>query len=137
MEINFLAVLLAAVAMFAVGGFWYMVPFAKLWGEIHGFDKLSKKEQAAMASKMGPYYGAQVLVTFLSALALAYFIGALPDVAWYTIAFFLWLGFIVPTEVSAVIFGGTEGKWILKKIAVSIGGSLACTLVGAWIISLF
>lgn len=137
MDVNIVAVLAAAVAMFAVGGFWYMVPFAKAWGEIHGFDKLSKKEQQAMASKMGPYYGAQVVVTFISAWALAYFIGVLPSVPWHIIAFWLWLGFIVPTEVSSVIFGGTESKWIAKKIAISIGGSLVCTFVGAWIISLF
>lgn len=137
MEINFMAVLVAMVAMFAVSGFWYMVPFSKAWGDMHGFDKLSKKEQDAMASKMAPYYGMQALVTLISAWMLAYFLVALPDVAWYVVAFFLWLGFIVPTEVSSVIFGGTESKWIVKKIAISIGGSLVCTLVGAWVISLF
>lgn len=137
MDVNIMAVLVAAVAMFAVGGFWYMVLFAKAWGEIHGFDKLSKKEQSDMASKMGPYYGLQVVVTILSAWALAYFIVALPNVPWAIVAFWLWLGFIVPTEVSSVIFGGTEGRWIAKKIAISIGGSLVCTLVGAWVIGLF
>jgi hypothetical protein len=137
MEINFVAVLVATVAMFIVGGLWYMGPFAKAWGEMHGFDKLSKSEQKDMQSKMGPYYGAQALVTLVSALALVYFLTALPDTAWYVTAFFLWLGFIVPTEVSSVLFGGTEGKWIAKKIAISIGGSLACTLVGAWVIALF
>lgn len=137
MEVNLVAVFAAAAAMFAVGGFWYMVPFAKAWGDIHGFNKLSKKEQKAMQSKMGPYYGVQIVVTIISAFVLAHFITALPSVAFYKIAFWLWLGFIVPTEVSSVIFGGTESKWIVKKIAISIGGSLVCTLVGAWVISLF
>jgi len=137
MDINWVAVIAAAIAMFAVGGFWYMVPFGKIWGEMHGFDKLSKKEQKEAQSKMGPYYGAQIVVTVISAAVLAHFIVALPNVEFYKIAFWLWLGFIVPTEVSAVIFGGTEPKWIVKKIAISIGGSLACTLIGAWVISLF
>jgi hypothetical protein len=137
MEINFLAVLVATVVMFIVGGLWYMGPFAKAWGEMHGFDELSKDEQKDMQTKMGPYYGLQAFVTLLSAGALAYLLAALPNVGWYVIAFLVWLGFIVPTEVSSVIFGGTEGKWIVKKIAISIGGSLACTLVGAWVISLF
>ncbi len=136
MEINLVAVLAAAVAMFAVGGFWYMALFGKAWGEIHGFNKLSKKEQTEMQSKMAPYYGAQIVVTLISAFVLAHFITSLPSVEFYKIAFWLWLGFIVPTEVSSVIFGGTEGKWIVKKIAISISGSLACTLVGAWVISL-
>ncbi len=137
MDINLTAVLAATVAMFAVGGFWYMVPFSKAWGDIHGFNKLSKKQQKEMQSQMGPLYGAQIVVTLISAWALAYFLAAMPQVAWYTTAFYLWLGFIVPTEVSSVLFGGTDGRWIVKKIAISVGGSLACTLVGAWIISLF
>lgn len=137
MDINLVAVLVAAVAMFLVGGFWYMVPFGRAWGEIHGFDKLSKKEQKEMQAKVAPLYGAQMVVTIISAWVLAFFLAALPNTAWYVVAFALWLGFIVPTEVSAVIFGGTEPKWVVSKIAISIGGSLACTLVGAWVISLF
>lgn len=137
MEVNLVAVLVAAIAMFAVGGFWYMVPFAKAWGEIHGFDKLNKKQQKDMQTQMGPLYGMQVVVTLMSAWALAFFLTAMPDVAWYVTAFFLWLGFIVPTEVSSVIFGGTDNKWVARKIAISIAGSLACTLVGAWVITLF
>lgn len=136
MDVNFGAVLAAAVVMFVIGGFWYMVPFAKIWGKMHGFDKLSKKEQEDMQTKMGPYYGMQIVVTIISAFVLAHFITALPSVAFYQIAFWLWLGFIVPTEVSSVIFGGTESKWIVKKIVISIGGSLVCTLGGAWVISL-
>lgn len=137
MSVNFAAVLAAAIAMFVVAGFWYMVPFAKAWGEMHGFDKLSKAEQKEMQSKMGPLYGAQIVVTLLTAWALAYFLTALPKTPWLVVAFWVWLGFIVPTTVSAVIFGGTESKWVTKKIGISIGGSLLATLVGAWVISLF
>lgn len=137
MEINLLAVLAATAAMFATGAVWYMAFFSKQWGEIHGFEKLSKKEQQEMQAKMGPYYGAQIVVTFVSAWMLAFFLGAVSSLEWYVVALYLWLGFIVPTEVSSVIFGGTEGRWILSKIVISIGGSLATTLVGAWVISLF
>jgi hypothetical protein len=137
MEVNLVAVLAATVAMFAAGAVWYMALFSKQWGEIHGFEKLSKSEQKEMQSKMGPYYGTQVLVTFVSAWVLAFFLAALPGIVWYTLAFLLWLGFIVPAEVSGVIFGGTEGRWILSKIVISIGGSLVALLVGAYVISLF
>lgn len=137
MEVNLVAVLASAIAMFAVGGFWYMVPFAKIWGEMHGFNKLSKKEQKEAQAQMGPYYGAQIVVTLISAWMLAYFLTLLPSMQWYALAFWLWLGFIVPTTVSAVIFGGTEAKWIVKKTSIMIAGSLVCTLVGAWVITLF
>jgi len=137
MEVNLVGVLTATAAMFVVGALWYMVLFSKEWGEMHGFDKLSKKEQKEMQSQMGPLYGTQILVTFVSAWVLAFFLAALPEAAWYTTAFLLWVGFIVPTEVSSVVFGGTEGRWVLSKIVISIGGSLASLLVGAYVISLF
>jgi len=137
MDVNLLAVVAATAAMFAGGAVWYMALFGKQWGQIHDFDKLSKKEQDAARAQMGPYYGTQLAVTFLSAWVLAFLMGLLPQVEYYQLAFFLWLGFIVPTEVSAVLFGGTEGKWVLSKITISIGGSLVCTLIGAYVISLF
>ncbi len=35
-----------------------------------------------------------------------------------------------------VIFGGTESKWIVKKIAVMAGASLVCLEVAAAVLSL-
>jgi hypothetical protein len=136
MSINIWSVVAATVAMFAVGGIWYMALFSRVWGKIVGLDKMTKKQREEMSKGMGVLYGMQIVVTVLSAAMLAYFMGQV-DIAWYMLAFFLWLGFIVPTEVSAVIFGGTDTKMALPKIMISIGGSLASTLVGAWVISLF
>ena len=56
MEINFSAVAAATATMFAIGAFWYMVPFGKLWGKIHDFDKLSPKQQKEMQAKIGNRY---------------------------------------------------------------------------------
>lgn len=129
------AVVVATVAMFAVGAFWYMVPFGKIWGKIHDFDKLSKKEQKEMQAKMGPWYGVQLVVTVISALILAKFIVLLPDYSPYTLAFILWLGFVVPTEASAMIFGGSKSEYVWHKIFISIGESLLHLQLAAWIIS--
>lgn len=137
MDVNVWAVLAATVAMFAVGAFWYMVPFAKTWGEIHRFDKLSAKQQKEMQSRMGPFYGAQLVVTIISAYVLAYFMAALPMVSPFELAGWLWLGFVVPTQVSAVIFGGTEPKYVIQKIAIMAAEALLHLLVAAWVISLF
>lgn len=137
MEVNLGAVVAATAAMFAVGAFWYMVPFAKKWGEIHGFDKLSAKQQKEMQSKMGPFYGVQILVTFISAYILAHMMMALPQVSPYQLATWLLLGFVFPAQASAVIFGGTEPKWMLQKIAIMAAEALLHLLVAAWVISLF
>lgn len=136
MEVNILAVILATIVMFALGAFWYMVPFAKAWGKIHGFDKVSEKDQKAMQAKMGPYYGVQLVMTVLSAWVLAVLIGLVPTYSPYLIALLVWLGFVLPAQVSSVIFGGTEPKYIVSKTAIMAGEALLHLQAAALVISL-
>jgi hypothetical protein len=135
MSLNYFAILLATIGQFIVGAIWYTVFFGKLWGKMHGFDKLPKAVQQKLMSQMGPTYGVQFLVTLLTSFVLALFIAVLPaDWNPYGLAGFFWLGFVVPTTVSGVLFGGTENKWVIQKIAVQIGASFLCLQTGAAII---
>jgi hypothetical protein len=136
MELNLNAVIAATVVMFGIGAFWYMPLFGKLWGKIHDFDKLSKEKQKEMQSKMGPWYAAQLIVIIMQAFALTHFITAMPDVEYWKIAFWLWLGFVVPTETSAMIFGGSKPEYIWHKIFITIGEALLHMLVAAWVINM-
>ena len=81
---------------------------------------------------MMPFYIVQFLVTIVTTVVLALFRGGLPP-EWNVFgeAGFFWIGFVVPTQVSAVIFGGTEGKWIVTKIAIMAGGALGCLMIAA------
>ncbi len=135
MEINFSAVAAATATMFAIGAFWYMVPFGKLWGKIHDFDKLSPKQQKEMQAKMGPWYGVQLIVTIFQALVLTHFIIAMPSVEYWKLAFWMWLGFVVPTEASAMIFGGSKPEYVWHKILISSSESLIHLLAAAWVIN--
>lgn len=134
---NLLAVLAATVGQFAVGAVWYMPLFGKLWGKMHDFDKISKAKQDEMRAKMGPYYGVQFLATVLTAYVLSKMMEMLPNYSGYSLAVVLWLGFVVPTQVAGVIFGGTDEKWMVKKILVQAFGSLACLLVAVAILNMF
>jgi len=134
MQINWLAIALATVAQFAIGAFWYSALFGKLWGKIHGFDKLPKETQDKMVKEMGPFYGVQLLMTVITTIILAIFITYQSSWNAYAMAGFFWLGFVVPTQVSAVIFGGTEKKWIVKKVAVQAGSAFFCLEAAAAII---
>lgn len=137
MNINFVAVLIATVAQFIVGAVWYSVLFGKLWGRIHGFDKLPKATQQKMMKEMGPYYGMQAVVTLITSVVLALFIYNQPEWNAYAMAAFFWIGFVVPAQVSAAIFGGTDRKWLVKKIAVQAGASLACLEIAAVVFHFF
>lgn len=130
-------VVAATVVQFLLGFIWYGPLFGKMWGKIHGFDKLSKETQKKMMSEMGPYYALQLVVTIISSIVLTIFITMLPqDWNHYGLAFFFWIGFTVPAQVSAVLFGGTDNKWIAKKIALQAFGSLVCLVAAAAVIKM-
>jgi hypothetical protein len=134
MNLNYLAILLAVIAQFGVGFVWYGPLFGKLWGKIHGFDKLSKAEQDKLMSEMGPIYGLQLLVTIITTIILDIFITNLAGWNPYAMAGFFWLGFTVPAQVSAVLFSNTPKKWMFTKVLLQAGASLVCLEVAAAII---
>jgi Protein of unknown function (DUF1761) len=136
MTINYLAVLVAAVGQFIFGAIWYMPIFGKFWGKIHGFNALTKEEQAVMTRKMAPLLVTQFLFTIITTAVFSLLLNAFPaDWNIYGLAFFFWIGFIVPTQVSAVLFGGTNPKWFMQKILIMAFGALGCMLIAAFVLS--
>jgi hypothetical protein len=105
-----------------------------MWGQIHGFDAHSPEAQAEMKKSMMPLLIVQFIGTVVTTVVLALFVDGLPVWNIYGIAGFLWLGFVVPTQVSAVLFGGTNPKWVVKKIAIMAGCSFACLMAAAAIL---
>ena len=132
MELNYVAIIVATVLQFIVGAVWYMPIFGKIWGAMHGYDKLSQEEQDRAQKGMGPYLVAQFVGTLVTTFVLALFMAGLPS-EWnaFGIAGFFWLGFVVPTQASAVMFGGTPKEWMCKKIAIMASGSLVNLMIAA------
>lgn len=137
MDLNYLAIALAVAAQFGVGFLWYGPLFGKTWGKIHGFDKLSKETQQKLMREMGPYYGLQLLVTVITTFVLAIFISNLPGWNAYAMAGFFWFGFVVPAQVSSVIFSNTPKEWMLTKVAIQGGASFICYEVAAATLTFF
>lgn len=136
-EINLFAIIAATIVMFAVGAFWYMVPFAKAWTRIMKMDSLTKEQLNAMQKKMGLSYGLQFVMTVLSAGVLAYIISNFPEVNYLAAAFFLWLGFVLPADTSSVLFSQTEDRYKMQQLAIMSGEALIRLLLAAWVIQLF
>lgn len=134
MTINYWAVLVATFAQFIIGAIWYMPIFGKLWGKIHDFDRQSKAEQKAAQKSMLPLLVVQLLITAVTTVVLAKLIVLLPNYSVYEIAFMVWLGFVVPTQIAAIIFGGTKPKWFVVKALIMASGSLACLMAAATIL---
>ncbi len=135
MDINYVAILVASVLQFIIGAIWYMPLFGGLWGRIHGFDNKAPEVQAEMRKGMLPLLVVQFIGTLVTSFVFVLLLNGFPsDWNRYGLAAFFWLGFVVPTQISAVIFGGTAPGWILKKIAVMAFGSLACLEALAFVV---
>ena len=137
LEVNYAAILVAALLQFVFGAIWYTPIFGKLWGKMHGFDKHSPEVQKEMMKKMGPFLALQFIVTVVTTAVLAMMLaGTTSDWSAYAFAGLCWLGFIVPTQISSVVFGGTEPHWMVQKILIMAGGALGCMMIAAAVLSM-
>jgi hypothetical protein len=68
-DINYLAVIVAALGTFFLGALWYMPLFGKLWIRLHGF---SDEKMKAMQSRTPPplFFGGMIVSYLVAALAL-------------------------------------------------------------------
>lgn len=127
--VNYLAVLVAAVAVFVLGWLWYSpLLFFKSWMRLRGLDP-----EAAMKNAKMP--GGKLLIEFVRCLLLAFVIArlvALLDIHSYFIAIhsglFLWLGFPVVLLVGSVLWDNVPwkvaaihaGDWLVKLIVIPV-----------------
>lgn len=125
-NVNYLAVLAAAALSMALGFLWYSpAVLGKPWMKLKGYTSEALK---AEQKKMGPLYGLSFLVALVTAYVLTHimtlsrnFYGYDPVMTGVTSAFWAWLGFVMPVQVTATIFGdnlpaGRHGKWQLLGI---------------------
>ncbi len=132
---SLLTIALATVAQFIAGAVWYTPLFGKLWGKIHGFDKLDKKTQQKMMSEMGPIFGVQIAMTIVTSIVLVVLHATFPSYSLTMLTFLVWLGFVVPAHVSGILFSNTPKQWMLTKSLIMAGGSFVSLLLGAMVVA--
>ncbi len=107
-EVNFVTVLLAAVAAMVVGFVWYSpMLFAKQWVKLTG-KNMTPENNTEMAKTYG--------LTFLTALVTAYVLYHITALSMnffhyssftsgLSSAFWVWIGFVATTQFSEMLFG--------------------------------
>lgn len=128
--VNYLAVLIAAVASMVVGFLWYsQAVFGKPWMKLMGYSAENLRSEQ---KKMGPYYalslvGALVMafvLSHVSSLSEAYYANGMLMTG-LTTGFWMWFGFVAPVQMTDTIFGSK--KWSL--FAINTGYQLASLLL--------
>jgi hypothetical protein len=69
-NLNWIAVLVAAISSFALGGLWYSALFAKSWMKETGITS-----ESASRRNMGRTFGLSFVLAFIAAFFLALFLG--------------------------------------------------------------
>jgi hypothetical protein len=107
-EVNFLAVLVSAVASFAIGSLWYSpILFGKMWMQHMGINsndtaKMESMKKGRTKAMVGSFVGA-----FVMAYVLAYFIGfmnAATVAEGIQLGFWIWLGFVATILLNSVFY---------------------------------
>jgi hypothetical protein len=93
-EMNYLAVVVAALVAFGIGGVWYTALFGKQWVQLQGYSAVKIKE---MQARRPPpvFFGGMIASYLLLALVLALLISALPEksaASGAALGFLVWLG---------------------------------------------
>lgn len=114
-NINWVAVIVAAAINMGAGALWYSpMVFGKEWMKLIG-KKMEDMEK--MRSQAGPGYGIAAVGALIQAFVLAHFVqytGATTFWQGLATGFWLWLGFVAVTIALGIIFEGRS--WKLWKI---------------------
>ncbi len=130
---NLWAVLASTVASIIIGSIWYgPMLFGKKYMQAVGMDSWTPEKREKMRKAAGMSYFGQTIASAIMFYVLSGII------VWYdktsasggaAIAFWMWLGFIFPTKLGDLLWGGNKTIFWL-----SIGGSFITLLVGGAII---
>ncbi|MES2088342.1 MAG: DUF1761 domain-containing protein [Patescibacteria group bacterium] len=137
MEVNYMLVAVATVAQFILGGIWYSpLLFGKWWMEFMECTNLSKEELQKMQKSMMPFYALQLFLTFFTTVSFANLVPYVSAFSIYHLAFWIWIGFIVPLQISSVVWANTKRKFWAKQIFVMVTNQLVSIMLAAWILSM-
>lgn len=113
-DVNYVAVLLATVASFVIGGLWYSpMLFAKAW--MREMGKSEEEVKRAGGFPVGPMVGG-FIATFVTAYVLAhfvYYVGAMTVMDGVQLGFWIWLGFAAMIGLNSIFYEQKSWKYFL------------------------
>src|SRR3989344_5607263 len=113
-NINYLAVLTAAVSGMVIGVLWYGPVFGKIWTKLSGFTK--EDIEKAKAKGMTKSYLLGFVVQIVTACVLSVIVVAFEATTitqGAMIGFWVWLGFLATSLLNTVIWEGKSVKLYL------------------------
>ena len=125
---NYLVLIAAVAVSFFFGFLWYGPIFGNTWAQLMGIKKTPEcnkpKPQALFLTFLGT-----VLTTFV----LAYILQIYKPYCAFGAAFFVWLGFYLPTLIGTVVWEGKPLKlFILNASYTFLNLQIIATVLSFW-----
>ncbi len=135
-NVNFVAVLVAAIASIVLGFLWYGPLFGKKWASLMGWGKMNKATMAKMKKSAGKGYAVGFLTAIVMAYVLAHFVsyaGAVTAIEGAQAGFWAWLGFVATVTAGSVLWEGKpKNLYFLNNgyqlISLMVMGAILVTL---------
>ncbi len=137
--INYLAVLVAGIVIFVLGGLWYSpVLFAKRWIALQGRTEEQMRAEAA-AANMPVMYVSAFICGFVTAWVMAHILAhvgtslTLNAVNGALIGFMCWLGFAATSSYATALFSGKPKQlWLIDSSYNLVSFVLAGMILAVW-----
>lgn len=133
-DINYWAVLVAAIAGMAIGAIWYSVLFGKKWMELMNLDE---KKMEVMKEKAKWSYVWGFLTLLVTAYVLAHIVDYTEATTWLAglqAGFWVWLGFVATIMLGSVLWEGKPVKLYLIGTAHELVNLLVMgVILAVWV----
>lgn len=99
-QVNWLAVPVAAVAAFVIGGVIYGALFGNAWARLHGYDNQATLEK--MRKSQGKVFAIMFVAELLMAAVIAIILTAIEGADWKTgaiVGLLMWAGAALPDQI--------------------------------------
>lgn len=137
--VNYVGVLLAALATMVLGFLWYGPLFGKQWIAMMGWSKADIEK--AKAKGMSKEYTIMTLGALVMAYVLSHsltfastYTQTTGSAAGFMVGFWTWLGFVVPVTLGTVLWEGKPWKlWVLNAGYYLVALVLMGIILAAWV----
>ena len=135
-QVNYLAVLVAGLVIFLLGGLWYSPAlFARKWVALQGKTMDQLKAESAGAN-MPLMYAAAFLCGLITAWVLAAFMWRMGRHSAFIgahVGAIAWLGFAAPTSYATAQFSMKPKQlWLIDTLYNLVAFVIAGAILGAW-----
>jgi hypothetical protein len=129
--VNWLAVIVAGIVMFAIGAAWYTALFGQQWRALMGIPEGTQPEGFVQALVIG--FIANLVEAYVLAVFIGYYSATSDIVGGMLVGFWAWLGFVMAIMVPSIAYERKPPMVVVINGAYQLVGLVVMgAILGGW-----